>query len=111
MWRVAIGTHAGVGKCHTIACLHHWRHLLQIYLVHDAIVGRNDVDVLKGRLGPLDEVETVFITPILDSAVLLKSVRFETGMLYGQRMVDDQLSRYHRIDLGGITTLLGNGVT
>ncbi len=113
--RVAVGAHAGVrvGHLHALlirAALHHRRHLFQVDLVHDAVAGRNHVDVLERQLGPVDEVKAVVVTPIFHLAILLEGVLLETGVLHGQRMVDDQLRRHHRVHLGRVTALLRDGV-
>ncbi|MNN31589.1 hypothetical protein D3C81_1452840 [compost metagenome] len=79
--------------------------------MHDAVARRNHVHVLEGQLGPVDEVEAVFITAILDGAVLLERLRIETTALHRQRVIDDQLHRHHRIDLGRVTALVGDRIT
>ena len=109
--RVAVGAHAGIGEGHAIQHLDHRRHLLQIDLMHDAVAGRDHVDVVERELGPVDEVEAIFVAAIFDGAVLLKGLRVEATALDGQRMIDDQLHRHDRIDLGRITALIGNRVT
>ena len=43
--------------------------------------------------------------------VLLERVFLKTRVLNGQGVIHDQLGRNHRVDLGGITALLGDGVT
>ena len=79
--------------------------------MHDAVAGRDHVHVFERGLGPVDEVETVIVSTVFNLTVLLERVLLKTGVLHGQRVIHDQLGRYHRIDLGGVTTLLGNGVT
>ncbi|MOA23158.1 hypothetical protein D3C78_1437620 [compost metagenome] len=56
-------------------------------------------------------MEAIFVTAILDGAVLLEGVRVEARGFDGQRVVDDQLGRHHRVDLGRVAALLGDGVT
>ncbi|MCY1358002.1 hypothetical protein D9M69_445180 [compost metagenome] len=107
---VRVGADAGVGEGHAIARLDHRAHLLQVDLVHDAVAGRDHVDVLERGLGPLDEVEAVLVAAILDGAVLLEGFRVEARGFHGQRVVDDQLGRNHRVDLGRVTALIGDGV-
>ena len=79
--------------------------------MHDAVARRDHVDVLEGLLGPLDEVETVLVAAILDGAVLGEGIRVETTAFHGQRVVDDQLGRHHRVDLSRIAALVGDRVT
>ena len=108
--RVAVGADAGVREGHAVAHLDDRAHLLQIDLVHDAVAGGNDVHILERPLGPFDEVEAVRVAAILDGAVLGEGVGIEARRLDRQRMVDDQLGRHHRIDLGRIAALIGDGV-
>ena len=55
-------------------------------------------------------MEAILVAAILDGAVLIEGLRVETGVLDGQGVVDNQLSRHHRVDLGRITTSLGDGI-
>ena len=108
--RVAVGPHAGIRKGHAILHLDHRRHLLQIDLVHDAVARRNHLDIAEGLLGPVDEVEAVFIAPVFDGTVLGESIRIEAAALHRQRVVDDELHRHHRIDLRRIAAHVGDGI-
>jgi hypothetical protein len=103
--RVAVGAHQRIGKRHAVLRLDHRRHPLQVDLVHDAVARRNHLDVLERLLGPVDEVEAVLVAPVFDRAVLLERVGIEAAALHGQRVVDDQLRRHHRVDLGRIAAL------
>ncbi len=107
---VAVGAHAGIREGHAIAHLHDRRHLLQIDLMHDPVARRNHVDVLERLLGPVDEVEPVFIAAVLDGAVLLERCLVEAGIFHCQRVIDDQLGRHHWIDLRRITAGIGDGI-
>ena len=113
---MAVGTHTciWIGNTHALlirAALHHWGHLLQVDLVHDAVAGRNHVDVFKRQLGPVNKVEAVVVTTIFHLAVFLESVLLKARMFDGQRVVDDQLSGHDRVDLGRVTAFIGNGIT
>ena len=55
-------------------------------------------------------MKAVIIAAVFNGAVLLERILFEPGMLDGQRVVDDQLRGYHRVDLGWITALFGDGI-
>ena len=79
--------------------------------MHDTVSSGNYVHVMKCSLGPLDKVETVLVTAILDGAVLLERVFFKARMLNGQRMIHDQLGRHHRVDQRRVAALRGDGVT
>ncbi|MCY1262184.1 hypothetical protein D9M70_104640 [compost metagenome] len=108
---VAVGADAGIREGHAVTHLDHRRHFLQVDLVHDAVARRDHVDVLERLLGPVDEVETVFVATVFDGAVLLERFRIEATALDGQGVVDDQLGRHHRVHLRRITALQGDGVT
>src|SRR5690606_8598704 len=108
---VRVGTHAGIREGDAVTGLDHRAHLLQVDLVHDAVTGGDHVDVLERGLGPLDKVEAILVATVLDGAVLLERLGIETARLHGQRVVDDQLGRHHRVDLGRVTTGLGDGIT
>ena len=108
---VAVRAHAGIREGHAATHLDHRRHLLQVDLVHDAVARRDDVDVLERMPRPLDEVEAILVASILDGAVLGKRVRIVAAAFHRQRVIHDQLHRHHRIDLGRIPALVGDGVT
>lgn len=107
---MAVGTHAGIGEGHAVARLDHRRHLLQVDLVHDAVARRDHVDVAEGLLGPVDEVEAVLVAAVLDGAVLGEGLGVVAAAFHRQRVVDDQLHRHHRVDLGRVAALVGDGV-
>ena len=107
---MAVCTDTGIRVGNAIAHLDHRRHFLQVDLVHDAIARRNHVHVIKGGLGPVDEVETVFVAALFHRPVFLEGIIFKARVFHSQGVIDDQLGRYHRVNLGRITALLGDGV-
>ena len=107
---MAVGADQGIGEGHAVPRLDHRTHPLQIDLMHDAVAGRDHVDIVEGQLGPLDEVEAIGVAPILDGAVLGEGLGVIAAALDRQRMVDDELHRHHRIDLGRIAALIGDGI-
>src|SRR5690606_13693927 len=60
---------------------------------------------------PVDEMETVFVAAVFDGAVFGKSIGLESTVFDSQRMVDNQLHGNDRVDLGGITAFVGDGIT
>ncbi|VVO42412.1 hypothetical protein PS708_05995 [Pseudomonas fluorescens] len=78
--------------------------------MHDAVAGRDHVDVLERLLGPLDKVETVFVATVFNGAVFFERVRVKTTGFDGQGVVDDQLGWHHRVHLRRVTALQGNGI-
>ncbi len=107
---VAVGADTGIRVGHAVTNLYHWRHLFQIDLVHDAVTRRDHVHVIKGGLGPVDKVETVFVAALFHRPVFLEGVLFEARVFNCQRVIHDQLGGHHRVDLGRVTALLGDGV-
>ena len=84
MRRVAVGADTGVGEGHAILYVHHRRHLLEVDLMHDAVARRDHVHVGKCFLGPLDEVEAIFVAAVFDRAVLGKSIGVKAAALHRQ---------------------------
>ena len=107
---VAVGADAGVGEGHAVAGIDHRRHFLQVDLVHDPVARRDHLHVAERVPGPFDEVEAVGIAAVLDGAVLGERIGIVAAAFHRQRVVDDQLHRHHRIDLGRVAALLGDGV-
>ena len=81
---VAVGAHAGIRKGDALLDLNHRRHFLQIDLVHDPVARRDHIDIAKRGLGPVDEVEAVFVSAIFDHAVLGECIRVEAAALDGE---------------------------
>ena len=116
MWGVGVSSHAGIREGNTIsifirAHLDHRGHFFQIDLVHDAVTGRDHVNILERSLGPLDKVKAVFVTTVFNLTVLAECIRVETGSFYSQRVVNDQLGRNNRVDHRRVTALVGDRVT
>ncbi|MNL15030.1 hypothetical protein D3C87_1359940 [compost metagenome] len=108
--RMRIRAHQGVGIGHAILHLDHGRHALEVNLVQDAVPRRDHVDVFKRLLGPVDEIETVFVAAVFDGPVLGEGVGVETAAFDGQRMVDHQLRGHHRVDQRRVAALGRDGV-
>ncbi|MDT4827398.1 hypothetical protein FQZ97_607430 [compost metagenome] len=107
---MAVGADQRVGEGHAVLRVDDGRHALQVDLVHDAVARRHDLDVAEGLLGPVDEMETVFVAAVFHGAVLGEGVGIVAAVFHGQRVVHDQLHRHHRVDLGGVAAFLGDGV-
>jgi hypothetical protein len=108
--RVRVGADQRVRIGHAALCLNHGRHALEIDLVQDAVPGRDHVDVLEGLLGPVNEVEAVFVAAVFNGAVLGERIRVEPAAFDRQRMVDHELRRHHRIDQRRVAPLQRDGV-
>ena len=110
MRRVTVCADQGIRKRDTLLGMHNRRHALQIDLVHDAVAGRNHVNVFKGLFCPVNKMEAIFVSSIFDSTVFFKRVRIETATLDGQGVIDNQLCRHHRINECGISALRCNRI-
>ena len=110
VWGVRIGAHAGVGEGDVIFYLNHGRHFFQVDLVHDAVACRNHVHIFKCGFGPVDKVETVFVTTVFNIAVFLEGIGVEAAAFYGQRVVDNQLGLHHGVYFGRIAAFVGNRI-
>ena len=78
--------------------------------MHDAVAWRNNINVFKGFLGPVDKVEPVFIASVFDGAVLVESVLLEARVFHRQRVVDDELRGHHGVNQRRITAFGRNGI-
>src|SRR5690554_2259701 len=111
MGGVRVGTDTGVWEGNTVLNLYHTRHFLKVYLVHDAVSGRNNVDVIECGFGPVDKVETVFVTTLFYFTVLFEGVFVKATKFNGSGVVNNQLGLYHWVYLGWVTAFFGNGIT
>src|SRR5690554_5672746 len=73
MWGVRVGTDTGIREGNTVLNLYHTRHFFKVNLVHDAITGWNNVDIIERGFGPVDKMEAVFVTTLFYFTVLLKA--------------------------------------
>ena len=88
----------------------HGRHSLEIDLVHDAVARRNHVYILERELRPVDEMKAILVAAVLDRTVFRERILVKPAAFDSQRVIDDQLHRDHRIDLGRVSALLRDGV-
>src|SRR5690606_17817018 len=51
---MAVCANTGIGERHAVAHLHYRRHFFQVDLVHDAVTRRDHIDIVEGRLAPVD---------------------------------------------------------
>ena len=87
----------------------HPRELLDVHLVHDARAGRNDLELIEGALSPAQELIALLVPLILEIDVLRLGIG-RPEEVRNDRMVDDELSRVERLDLGEVTAEFGHGV-
>ncbi len=111
MRRMAICAYARIRESHALFHLYHRRHFFQIDLVHDAVTGRDHTDVFERGFAPLDKVEAIFVASVFYCAIFFKRIRIAARIFHRQRVIDNQLSLYDRIDLRGVAALFGNRIT
>ncbi len=83
--------------------------VLQVHLVADAGAGGHNAEIVEGRRAPAQEVVALDIALVFALYVLVEGLRV-TEMVHHHRVVDDQVNRHQRVDLGGIGTELGHGI-
>ena len=98
---VRVGPDQRVGERLAVARLHHARQVLQVHLVADPGVGRNHLEVVERRLAPAQERVALLVALELELGVALE--REPLGEhVHLDRVVDHELHRHQRIDLGGV---------
>ncbi len=80
---------------------------LEVHLVDDAGLGRDDLEVLERRLAPLQELVALAVALVLQGAVQAQ------GLLAAEEVgddgvVDDQLGRGQRVDPRGVAAEVGH---
>ena len=84
--------------------------MLDVDLVHDPRSGRDDLEVAKRLLSPLEECVAFLVPGELEPHVQLKRIgRSEVIDLH--RMVDDELGRLERVDRVRVAAKTDNPVT
>jgi hypothetical protein len=99
---VRVGAHDGVGIGEAVALHHHARQELEVHLVHDARLGRHDLEVRERLLAPAQERVALAVARELEGRVLRARVG-RAGRVDLNRVIDDQLRRQQRIDASRIT--------
>jgi hypothetical protein len=110
---VAVGADHGVGIGELIVAdagaPHRLGQVFEVHLVADAGAGRHDAEVVEGRGAPAQEAVALEV-----ALVLLVDVAGERGrgaeIVHHHRVVDHQVDRRQRVDLGRIGAELGQGV-
>ena len=110
---VAVGADAGVGKRLLELARrfgpHRLRQVLEVDLVADAGARRHHAEVVEGAGAPAQELVALLVALVLDLDVFLEGVgRAEEVDLHG--MVDDEVDRHQRVDLGGVAAETLHGV-
>ncbi len=98
--RVGADQRVGIGALDAglVVGEHHARKVLDVDLVHDAGVGRDDLEVAECRLAPAQERIALAVAGELDRVVVLERVGCAVFVhLHG--VVDDQFGRSERVDV------------
>ena len=107
--RVRVGPDQGVREGHPVADVDDGGQELQVDLVDDARPGRDDAQVAERGLGPAQELVALDVALVL--AFHIEGERSgiaETVDLHG--VVDDEIGRDERVDLGRVAAQLGHRV-
>ena len=95
--RVRVGADEGVGECPPVARLDDAGEVLEVDLVDDARVGRDDLEVVEGGLAPAKECVALAVALELALGVVREGEpRGECVDLHG--VVDHELRREQRVD-------------
>ena len=107
--RVAVGTDERVRIEHAVLLEDHAREVLEVDLMDDADVRRDDDEALERRLAPAQEAVALLVALELTLGVEAERVaRAERVHLH--RVIDHELGRHQRVDLRGIAAHLGHRV-
>jgi hypothetical protein len=88
---------------------HHPGQVLQVHLVADPGVRRDDQQPLEGTLSPLQELVALPVAGELDLDVAAKRVA-GAGHVGHHRVVDDELGGHERVDRPGVAAEVDHGV-
>ena len=85
----------------------HSGQVLDVDLVDDAGAGRDDLEVLERALSPAQELVALAVALVLDLDVAPERL-WRAEDVGDDRVVDDQLGRRERVDLGGVAAEVGH---
>jgi hypothetical protein len=91
------------------ACHHHSGQVLDVHLVHDAGPRRHHLELVERGLAPAQELVALAVALVLQVDVALEGVR-PAEDVGDHRVVDHQLGRGQRVDLGRVAAELGDGL-
>ncbi len=110
---VRVGADAGVGvgpgDAVGVAGHDHAGQVLDVDLVHDAGAGRDDLELVEGRLAPAQELVALAVALVFALDVALEGVGV-AEVVDDDRVVDDHLGRRQRVDPGGVAAEVAHGL-
>ena len=107
--RVRVGAHERVGVQHPVLLEDGAREVLEVDLVDDAGLRRDDHEALERRLAPAQELVALLVALVLAVGVEAQGLARAEGVDL-DRVVDDQLGRDQRVDLLRIAAQVGHRV-
>ncbi len=85
------------------------RQVFEIHLVDDAGVGRDDREIVEGRLSPAQEGVALAVALEFEQGIEVQRIR-RSVVVHHHRVVDHELCGDERVDLCGIAAELRHGV-
>jgi hypothetical protein len=107
--RVGVGPDQRVRIQDPVVVEDHPREVLEVDLVHDAGVRRDDLELLEGLLAPLEQLVALGVALELQLGVLGERL-VGAVVVDDHRVVDHQLGRHLRLDLRRVAAHLGHRV-
>ena len=106
---VRVGADERVGVGQAVAGEHDAGEVLDVDLVHDAGARRHDLELVERGLAPAQELVALEVALVLEFDVALERVG-RAEQVGDDRVVDDQLGRRQRVDLGRVAAELDDGL-
>ncbi len=106
---VAVGADQRIGEClrhfslgaDNRLCPDRLRQIFQVDLMADAGAGRHDAEIIEGAGAPAQELVALLVARIFHLDIRSERHAVAEGV-HHHRMVDDQIDRHQRVDLGRI---------
>jgi hypothetical protein len=109
---VGVSSHEGIRESEQLSIDlfmgHHRAKVLQVYLVNDTCPGWDDPEIVEGALSPLEEGVAFLVAFHLLLDVIAVGVGCSV-MIHLDRMVDDKVSRNHRVHQRGFASAASHG--
>ena len=93
-----------------IACHYGSRQVFDVHLVHDAGARRNNLEIIKSRLTPTQELVTLCVASIFKFNVSFEGICRPCN-IDNYRVIDDHFSWCKRINFLWVSAEIGNGFT
>mmetsp|Transcript_413 Transcript_413/g.467 ORF Transcript_413/g.467 Transcript_413/m.467 type:complete len:363 (-) Transcript_413:119-1207(-) len=107
---VTVSTDQGIGIQEVFVIENNSGKIFQVDLMDDTRSGRNDQEVIESVLAPFQEFESLIVSIEFDFFVLQVSI-FGSGVINLDGVIDDQIDRAGGVNLIGISTQSGGGIS